>query len=323
MNDLNRRVAITGATGFLGWHLIERFQREGWEVRAIVRPGNRKPLPAGAEVVEVSLDAGDLEAAFRGTSTIVHAAGLIRARHPDEFQHVNVDGTKRVVEAANHSASHLIFISSQAAIGPGTLARPAREDDEPRPISAYGRSKLAAERVVQSTSRIPWTIVRPPAVYGPRDRGFLPLFRLAARGTFLMIADPSMSFTFVAVEDLVRGIVLAASNEAAANQTFFIGHPTPSTGEDLMRLLAASFSRRYRPVRVPRAAILLAGLVGDVAWKFGAEPILDSDRVSELQAPGYVCAVDHVREQIGFTAAVTLGEGITRTAAWYREEGWI
>jgi nucleoside-diphosphate-sugar epimerase len=323
MPDRIKCVSVTGATGFLGWHLIEGFQREGWHARAIVRPGNRKPVPAGAEIVEASLESGDLARAFDGTSTVVHGAGLIRAHHEDEFRRVNVEGTGRVIEGANRAASHLIFISSQAAIGPSAAGRPSREDDVPRPLNAYGRSKLAAEDLLRSASAIPWTIIRPPAVYGPRDRGFLPLFRLASRGVFLMVARPSMAFTFVAIEDLVRGIVAAASNDAAQNQAFFIGHPTPSTAEDLMRTLAEAFARTYRPVRVPGVVVRAAGWLGDLAWKFGTEPLVDGDRVSELQAAGFVCAVDHVRERLGFTAEVPLHAGITETASWYRREGWI
>jgi dihydroflavonol-4-reductase len=203
-------VAITGATGFLGWHLGEAFRDAGWRVRAVVRPGNAKPLPPGVESFEAHLDAEALARAFQGCPVVVHAAALTRARNDDVFNAVNVAGTEAVVSAANRTGARVILISSQAAAGIGTPQRPSREDDPPRPVNAYGRSKLAAEEVLRSRAEAPWTIVRPSAVYGPGDRGFLPLFRMASRGLFLLPADAALPFTIIYVEDVARAVVLAA-----------------------------------------------------------------------------------------------------------------
>src|SRR5262245_35529044 len=187
-------IAITGATGFVGWHVVEAL---GGQVRAIVRPGNRKPLPHGVESVEASLlDTSALARALDGCEAVVHAAGVIRARTQADFDAVNVGATRTVVAAANAAGARVILISSEAAIGAGTRERPSREDDSPKPLTPYGRSKLGGEEVVRRDARVPWTIIRPSAVYGPRDRGFLPLFALAARGLFPQIVRPDMPFTF-------------------------------------------------------------------------------------------------------------------------------
>ena len=178
----NRSVSVTGATGFLGWHIATELAARGWTVRAIVRPGSAKPLPEGVEIRQSSLEHVALKAAFDGSDVVVHAAGLTRARSERAFRTVNVDGTRAVVAAANEAGARIVHISSLAAIGPGTADRPAHEDDRPQPLTAYGKSKLASEAVVRSEARVPWTIVRPAAVYGPRDRQFLPLVRLATRG---------------------------------------------------------------------------------------------------------------------------------------------
>jgi nucleoside-diphosphate-sugar epimerase len=319
----SRSVSITGATGFLGWHLSEAFRDAGWGVRAIVRPGNRKPVPPGVEIVQALLDPRALSSAFSGSSLVVHAAALVRAASVRQMDHVNVQGTRAAVHAANLAGARLLFVSSQAAIGPGTTEKPSREDDVPQPLTAYGRSKLAAEGVVRSEARGAWTIVRPSAVYGPRDRGFLPLFRLASHGIFLMIASPATPFTFIYVDDLVRAIVAAGTDERAANQTFFLGHPDPRTADDLMRSLAEAFGRAYRPLRVPPLMIRMAGAAGDVCWKLGVKPIVDGARASEVRAGGFVCAVDLARDLLGVTGAVPLSEGVARTARWYRDRGWV
>ena len=319
----SRSVSITGATGFLGWHLATAFQQAGWQVTAIVRPGNNKPLPDGVEIAEAALHAAALTRGVSESSLVVHSAALIRAASEREFDWVNVEGTRAVVDAANAAGAALIVISSQAAIGPGSLARPSREDDVPQPLTAYGRSKLAAEAVVRSASRVPWTIIRPSAVYGPRDHGFLPLFRLAARGLFLQVAEPTTPFTFIHVDDLVRGIVMAASDERAVGETFFVGHADPRTADDLLRCLADAFGRAYRSRRLPLAFLRIAGLAGDVSWKLGVKPMIDGDRVAELRAGGFVCSSDRIRDRLGFSAATALPEGVAQTARWYRDRGWV
>src|ERR1019366_8346883 len=179
-------------TGFLGWHIATTFQRAGWTVRAIVRPGNTKPLPDGVESRESALHA------------TVLAAALTRSGSEDVLRAVNVDGTRAVIDAANDTGSRLVLISSQAANGPGTPLVPSREDDTPHPLTPYGRSKLAAETHVRADARVSWTILRPSAIYGPRDRGFLRLFRLAARGRFLLFAPPDTAFTLIHVDDAAR-----------------------------------------------------------------------------------------------------------------------
>lgn len=319
----SRSVSVTGATGFLGWHLSEAFRDAGWRVRAIVRPGNRKALPDGVEIVEAPLENAALSAAIAGTDLLVHSAALIRARSTAEIDRVNVEGTRAAVDAANSVGARLLFISSQAAIGPSRSATGSREDDSPRPLTAYGRSKLAAEALVRSEARGPWTIVRPSAVYGPRDVGFLPLFRLASRGIFLMAAPASMPFTFIHADDVVRAIIAAATDDRAAGQTFFLGHPEPQTADDLMRGLAQAFGQTYRPLKVPAPFVRVAGLAGDVCWKIGVRPIVDSSRAAEMRAEGFVCAVDRIRDRIGFKASMSLREGLASTARWYRERGWV
>jgi nucleoside-diphosphate-sugar epimerase len=319
----NRSISVTGATGFLGWHLCDAFQTAGWQVRAIVRPGNRKPLPAGVDQVPAALSPPSLRQAIDGSDVVVHCAAVIRA--PDEmtFNAVNVEGTRALVDASNSVGARFVHLSSQAAIGTGTPERPSREEDPPHPVNAYGRSKLASEMVVRSACRTPWTIVRPCAVYGPRDRGFLPLFRLARRGLFVLPSPPATAFTLIYVDDLVRAIVQAASDDRAVGQTMFVGHPEPQPTEDVLRALAHSYGRTYRPLRVPPTVLGALASLGQAAWRLGHRPLLDSGRLKELQAVGFVCAVDRVRDVLGFTAAVSLRDGIQRTRQWYSERHWV
>jgi nucleoside-diphosphate-sugar epimerase len=319
----SRSVSITGATGFLGWHLAHAFRDSGWNVRSIVRPGTPKPQPPGTERVEAALEADGLTRAIDGTDLLIHNAAVIRARRASTFETVNVEGTAAAIAAANAAGARLIFISSQAAAGPGTPARPTSERDSPKPVGAYGLSKLAAEKLIRSTAIVPWTIVRPCAVYGPRDRGFLPLFQYASRGVFLLVTKPTAAFTLVHVDDLTRAIVLAATSQRAAGETFFIGHPSPHTMPDAFQSLAEIFGRPYVPRRVPPMVLRALGWAGELAWMFKIEPPVDRLRVEQFGAEGFVCSVDRAREVLGFTAALDWPEGAARTAQWYRDQGWV
>ena len=138
-------------------------------------------------------------------------------------------------------------LSSQAAIGPGTVERPARDTDPPRPVNAYGRSKLAGEIVVREHARVPWIILRPSAVYGPGDRAFLPLVRLAAHGLFPLAVPRATPFTFVHVDDVVRAVLLASEDEAGSGDAMFIGHAEPQTTEAFLRHLAVAVRASLSP----------------------------------------------------------------------------
>lgn len=319
----SRSISLTGATGFLGWHLAEAFVAHGWEVRAIVRRGSRKPLPEGVARIEADLTADDLARACVGTDVVVHNAALIRAPSQAAFDAVNVGGTRAAAQAARQGGARLVLISSQAAGGEGTIDSPRREVDAPQPVNAYGRSKLAAEQVLRAAGDLSWTILRPCAVFGPRDRGFLPLFRMARRGLFLVPSRAETFFTLIHVADLVRAVVLAADSERTVGETLFVGHPSPRTGTDLLRAIAAAEGRPFTPRRVPPAIFSGAASLGDLAWKFGVTPLVDSGRLRELHAAGFVCSVDRIRQVLGFEAEIPLEEGIARTSRWYREQGWI
>jgi dihydroflavonol-4-reductase len=319
----SRSVSITGATGFVGWHVAEAFREHGWEVRAIVRPGSRKPLPAGVRPIESGLDAPSLARAVQGSDALVHCAGLIRAPTDAAFAAVNVEGTRSAVAAANASAARFCLISSLAAGGTGTPARPRRETDPSQPVNAYGRSKVAAEAAVRAECRTPWTILRPCAVYGPRDRGFLPLFQFAKRGLFLLPTAAEMPFTLIEGRELARAVVSSVESERAAGETMFVGHPQPRTSADIQRAIAAAVGTTYRPRAVPRMVFRAVAMLGDLAWSVGAQLPVDRSRYAEFTAEGFVCSVERAREVMNFTATIGLEEGMSQTAAWYRSAGWL
>jgi nucleoside-diphosphate-sugar epimerase len=315
-------VAISGAAGFLGSHACEAFRDAGWQVRGIVRPGSRWTPPDGIQRIEATLDADSLTRAVAGADLFVHGAAVLRAVSDAAYRATNVAGTRAAVAAANATGARFVLVSSQAAGGTGTTARPRLEEDPPGPVTPYGRSKLAAEEEVRAHARVPWTIVRPVSIYGPRDRQFLPLFRMAARGFFPLVATREAAFSLIHVRDAVRGLLLGCRPEASGG-TFFLAHPAPVRGRELLEAIAEAVGRGFRPAPVPGVVLRMLAAAGDAAWRLGRRPTFDSARLTELSAEGFVCSTHRAADQIGFRAEIRLAEGVQETARWYREQGWL
>ena len=176
---------------------------------------------------------------------------------------------------------------------------------------------------MRSEARVPWTIVRPAAVYGPRDRQFLPLVRLATRGIFPLVAPSATAFTLVYVDDVARAIAIAAEDQRAVGEAMFLGHPDPQTAYAILRQLAQTMERPFKPRRVSRLILRGLALAGEAAWRIGRQPAFDMARFTEVCAPGFVCSVERARAVLGFVAEISLAEGFERTVRSYRAQGWI
>lgn len=301
------RVAVTGASGFIGRHLVEHLAARGISVVAVRRPFERHAL----------LDT------LRGTDAVVHLAGVVSAVRDQDYFAANVDGARAVADAARDAGVALIHISSLAAAGPASPQAPRSEDDPPAPINAYGRSKLQGERAIAAIDGLRWTILRPGVVYGPRDRALLPLFRFAVRGVIPLVGRADAAYTFIHVADLVRAIA-AAVDSAPAGDTMFVGHPRAVTTRALLDGVCAATGARAVLIRVPMLLTRLAASAGDAAGSLRGRPaVINSRRYAELASEGFVCRVDRLRDRLGVVAQIDLAEGLADACAWYRNEGWL
>lgn len=320
---------VTGGTGFIGWALCTALRDADWSVRAVVRPSSSNPLPEGIERWDAPLDAAAMAPACEGAQAVYHLAGLTRARTLDDFLRVNADGARQAALASREAGAFFVLVSSQAAGGPGTPAQVRTEEHAPAPVSDYGRSKLEGERALPAIEDLRYTIVRPPAVYGPRDKDFLALFQAAARGLMPRLGSASKAYTMVHVDDVVAALraVAAAGIEqdpAVQGETFFIGHPVPVTQGQLLSHVAAAVGRRVRQVPLPILLLRLLAELGEAtAILTGRPALLNRDRFRELSAPGFVCSVDKIAATLGWRASVDIQDGLLETARWYREAGWL
>jgi nucleoside-diphosphate-sugar epimerase len=318
---VSRIVVVTGATGFIGWHVARRFLESGWRVRALVRPESRRAVPDGVERVVVPLVEPEIVNALGDAEALVHMAALVGIRSLEEFRRSNVDAAKEAARAAARVGVRLVHMSSLGATGPGLPSDPPTEESPLCPVNPYGESKRDAERFVKSVNGLRWTILRPTLVYGPRDRNFFPMFRLARRGIFVV---PSTAvYNVVHVGDVARAVELATLSDAATREVFFVGHPRQVTLVELMAPLAPIFGKPFHPIPVPISALWLAAQLGSLARKVGFPVPLDRARWHEMRSTGFVCRVDKARERLGFVATIELAEGLKQTADWYAKNGWL
>ncbi len=306
---MTRHIVVTGARGFIGGHVTEHLRERG---DAVTTASVRPPCSEAA-----------LGEAFRGADAIVHLAGVVSAVDPNHFVTANVDVTRAVAAAAAAAGARLIHISSLAAAGPAPASSPRRESDPPAPITPYGRSKLAGERVVTATPGLRWVILRPGVVYGPRDRGVLPLFRYASRGVLPATGRVSSAYMFIHVTDVVRTITAAIDSEIDG-ETIFVAHPSPVNPRDLLELIRQATNPRARIVPIPGPLVYAASFVGQMLGSLTGRPMtINRSRYAELVSDGFVCSVDTLRTRLGIVAAVSLPDGIRSAAQWYREAGWL
>lgn len=312
------KVAVTGSTGFIGRNLCLHLQQAGWSVRSVLRPQTAVSPPAETEAKIARFELCDLRQAFEGCDLVIHLAGRTRAPSLSLYLEANAAATDQVAQAARETGSRLIFVSSQAAAGPGTRDDPRVEEDPPAPISDYGRSKLAGEIAIEQVDGLDHSILRPCAIYGPGDRDFSLLFSLARRGVLLHLGRPDSAFSLLYIDDLVQAIGAVADHRPSSpSNVFFVAGERAHSVAEFMRTLASVCGVPYRPIRVPSLLLWLTSLAATPAARMGLNPLLTRSRYRELTAPGFVCSAEKLRRSTGFRARISLDEGVRRTHAWY------
>ncbi|HUK14103.1 MAG TPA: NAD-dependent epimerase/dehydratase family protein [Thermoanaerobaculaceae bacterium] len=319
-------VAVTGASGFVGSHVLEALWRAGIRPRILARDMRKLCLAdiAEDEVVIGDLDdGGALRQLVAGSRVVVHLAGVVRAPSAARFDRANRVGTENLVAAMTAVApeASLVHASSLAAAGPSADPAGVAPEDPARPVSAYGRSKLAGEAAVRAFAGR-WTILRPPSVYGPRDIDVLQFFRLAARGVVPVPAGERW-VSVAHVADVVRAI-LAAAGGSGAGRVLHLGEPEVYRITDLIELIAAAGGVRARTVPLPAAVIRTAGLGGDLLQRLGRRRVaLTSDKAREMVAGNWTARSAESLAALGLAGCVPFRDGARATWEWYRRAGWV
>jgi nucleoside-diphosphate-sugar epimerase len=320
-------ILVTGGTGFIGSHLVDRLIENKQPFRILARrPGGVK----NAITSRGDLATGEgIAQALDGVNSVIHLAGTTKTLSPEGYRLGNVVATENLARAiaAAGRPIRVLHVSSLAAAGPAGQGAAVAEDDEPRPVSLYGKSKLEGERRMRA--HVPdAVIVRPPVVYGPRDTDVFQILKSASQGLALRIAGGEGGgetwFSAIYVTDLVEGILLAAQSPAAVGKTWFLAHPSPVSFTEMIAGVGRAIGRTPRIVTIPPAAAFAAASCAEALSRLTRKPgILSRDKVREMVCPRWVCSTELIRRELAFEASTDFRGGIEKSIAWYRTAGWL
>jgi nucleoside-diphosphate-sugar epimerase len=320
-----KKALVTGANGFIGSHLSEELVRRDWVVTCLVR----RPSGLGwIETLPVGLVRGDcrekatLIPAVEGVDYVFHLAGVIDALKRVDYFEANVLGTRNLLEACverNPGLKKFIHVSSISAAGPSEKGRALTEDDPNRPVSDYGRSKLEAEEAVREFGqKLPFVIIRPPNVIGPRQKELLEAIRLAKKRIKPLVGTGEPQTSLCYVRDVVEALILAAECPEADGHTYFLADPRPYAWTEITDAIEEALGIRRILIRVPyRAQLLVASVSEAVARLTRRKPALTRTSVRAARKYYWIYDGSRIKKDLGFEPRTSLKEAIRETIDWY------
>jgi nucleoside-diphosphate-sugar epimerase len=322
------KVLVTGANGFLGSHIAERLQaHDGVELRLMLRRTSNLEFLGSVEYERVEGDMRDeasLAAAVQGVEIVVHVAGLVSALTEARYHEVNARGTEALVRAAKAAGvRRFVYVSSLAALGPsldGVTVPP-----NPRPISGYGRSKLAGEHaVLAERDAMSVAIVRPPAVYGERDRGLLPFYRMAKMGFVPVYGDGRNRISFIHARDAADATIAVALADGSSGAVYTINDGAVHTWRSLVEAWSKVTGRRLRVLPIPPPLFAFAGYAGGLVASLTRRPLpLAPEEVDHMRAEAWLADNSPIEHDLGWQPQIDIDQGFALAYAWYREHGWL
>lgn len=322
------KVFVTGGTGFIGSHLVDRLLDNGDnEVYALIRSHDKWLDNKTIQRIKGDLhDAGALREGMNNAKTVFHVAGLVKAPESYLLDQANVDATENVLRMAmKQKVTKLVILSSLAACGPGYEA-PLSEEDPLRPVTMYGKSKKKMEEMVHRVADddISVTIIRPPAVYGPRENQIFSVFQMASWRFFPIIGDGhSTKISLVHVDDLIDGIMLAAAEHNPGVETYFITSEQVYTWNEISITMEKALQKRLFTIKIPHKFVQFAGAAAEhTASLFGRYPVVNRDKAKELGLP-WICSADKAKSNLGYRSRVSLYDGFSQTINWYKKNHWL
>lgn len=325
------KVLVTGATGFLGSHVAEQLKAKGHDVRALVRRSSKTDFldRLGVELVNASLEEGKgLEEAVDGVDAVVHGAAIVKARTPAEFRYVNTGGTEHLIKAAAAvpNLRRFVYVSSLAAHGFGTNGSPRSFDEPSDPPTFYGKSKLAGERaVLDRKDAMPVTIIRPPAIYGPRDNEMLAFFKIVNGRVVPFLGNPDNRCSLIHASDCANAIVLALEKEHPSGRIYSVEDGVVYTQRDVVAHIENALGKKVLArFPVPMAAVSAAAIGSELYGKARRMAVmLTRDKVNELKAQQVIAPADAIRQELGWEPKITFDRGALESVEWYRSAGLL
>lgn len=325
------KVLVTGGTGFIGSRLVESLVQRGHQVCCLAKDRLNSVFLESLKIEMILGDLNDgmnLDEIVDGAECIYHLAGVTRARMNRDYYDGNYLATKNFIKVCARSSKNLkrfVYVSSQAAVGPSRNGKPLTEDSPCHPISHYGRSKMLAEKeVLRYRDRLPVTIVRPSAVYGPRDRDMYQYILLIKKHLQPLIGFGTKWLNLIYVDDLVGGLLLAGEHPNAEDEVFFLGSETSYTTAEIGNAIAAILNLKPIRLHVPHTVVFSVGAIGEAIAKLtGKQIFFNIQKAKESVQSGWIFSIQAAKSKLGFSQRVSLLEGMARAYKWYAENAWL
>ncbi len=321
---------VTGGTGFVGSHLVEALigSPDYTEVRCLVRSSDK--WLSNLDFTRITGDLFDLQAigkALEGVDVIFHIAAVLRAPSKKEFTRANVDATENLIRIAQKKGvKNFVILSSLAGVGP-SQGIPVTEKTRMNPVSMYGESKKEMETVIHKTAGKTDSIkiIRPPAVYGPRESDIYTFFKTFAAGFCPMVGDgnhPTLSMVYVS--DLVEGIMLSAKKTDVGIHTYFIGGEKDEySWNQIRQITSIVMNKKAIPIKIkPDWVKKIAAVIEGGASLIGKYPVVNKEKANEMVLE-WVCSSQKAKKELGYAPKISIQEGISRTIRWYKKHNWL
>lgn len=330
---MKEKVLITGASGFIGYHLVEAALRSGLSVYAGVRAGSDVSHLKGYDIGFCELDYSNRalltkQLAANGFTYIVHAAGATRAVSQQAYNAINAEYAfnlaSAAVDALGNRLSKFVYVSSLAAMGPLNSSKTViTEEVTPTPVTAYGRSKLLGEQKLRTLSSLPLIVLRPTAVYGPRERDIFIMLRSINRGIEAYIGRTEQQLSFIYVKDLAS-VIINSLFSGLSNETFNISDGRGYDQYELANLSKQLLHRKTVRLHLPYGMIkgLAFAMERLYGWR-GKAPVLNREKLHELTAVNWQCSIEKAKSQLGFCPQYSLEQGLRETLQWYHQNKWL
>jgi len=322
---------VTGATGFVGSHLVDLLLSKNYEVRCIVRETSNLKWLKGKNVSIHNcglFDREGLKEVLQDCDYLYHVAGVVKSKKEEGYFKGNVETTRillEVVKEFNLGIKKIIITSSLTACGPSINGKICNEDTIPHPITTYGRSKLAQEKLAtEFMDKLPITICRAPAIYGERDTEIFLVFKTFKQGLMTMVGFNEKKISIIYVKDFVKGMLLAGTSNTSDSKIYFISSEKLYNWNTIGNVLEKAIGKKAFRIKLPHFLVYTVAVIAQFFAMFSSKPAtFNIEKAHDFVQENWTCDISKAKMELEFSQLVSLEEGMKITADWYREHKWL